>query len=87
MTRILRWYGSALSSPGQRRGEHAEVILRAIAPELFSRDFTIDTGQIVNQGRARGLFRGLVSLDDEPMTPREERGYGQVSLSSARGCT
>jgi hypothetical protein len=52
---------------------------------LFSRDFTIDTGQIVNQGRARALFRGLVSLDDEPMTPREERGYGQVSLSSARG--
>jgi hypothetical protein len=52
---------------------------------LFSRDFTIDTGQIVNQGRARGLFRGLVSLDDEPMTPREERGYGQISVSSARG--
>ena len=52
---------------------------------LFSRDFTIDTGQIVNQGRARALFRGLASLDDEPMTPREERGYGQVSLSSARG--
>jgi hypothetical protein len=52
---------------------------------LFSRDFTIDTGQIVNQGRARALFRGLVSVDDEPMTPREERGYGRVSLSSARG--
>ena len=52
---------------------------------LFSRDFTIDTGQIVNQGRARSLFRSLVSLGDEPMTPREERGYGQVSLSSARG--
>jgi hypothetical protein len=52
---------------------------------LFSRDFTIDTGQVVNQGRARALFRGLVSVDDEPMTPREERGYGQVSLSAARG--
>jgi hypothetical protein len=26
-----------------------------------------------------------VSVHDEPMTPREERGYGQVSLSSARG--
>jgi hypothetical protein len=52
---------------------------------LFSRDFTIDTGQVVNQGRARALFRGLVSIDDEPMTPREERGYGQVSLSSVRG--
>jgi hypothetical protein len=55
-------------------------------PEVFfSRDFTIDTGQIVNQGRAKGLFRGLVSLDGEPMTPREERGFGQASLSSIRG--
>lgn len=52
---------------------------------LFSRDFTIDTGQIINQGRAKGLFRGLASTDDEPMTPREERGFGAVSLSSARG--
>jgi hypothetical protein len=55
-------------------------------PKLFfSRDFTIDTGQIVNQGRARALFRGLVTLDGEPMTPREERGLGQASLSTVRG--
>jgi len=52
---------------------------------FFSRDFTIDTGQIVNQGRATGLFGGLVSLEGEPMTPREERGFGQASLSSIRG--
>ncbi|MYS81038.1 hypothetical protein [Embleya scabrispora] len=52
---------------------------------VLSREFTIDTGQIVNQGRARGLFRGLVTVADEPMTPREERGYGEVSLSSIRG--
>ncbi|PZG04931.1 hypothetical protein [Nonomuraea aridisoli] len=32
-----------------------------------------------------GLFRGLVSLDGEPMTPREERGFGAASLSSVRG--
>jgi hypothetical protein len=60
--------------------------LAGYPPEVFfSRDFTIDTGQIVNQGRATGLFRGLVSLDGEPMTPREERGFGQASLSSVRG--
>jgi hypothetical protein len=53
---------------------------------FFSPRFTIDTGQIVNQGRARTLFRGLAGTDDEPMTPREERGYGTVgSLSTARG--
>ncbi|MEO3868279.1 hypothetical protein ABGB18_05550 [Nonomuraea sp. B12E4] len=51
---------------------------------FFSRDFTVDTGQIVNQGRAMSLFRGLVSLD-EPMTPREERGFGQAGLSTVRG--
>jgi hypothetical protein len=55
------------------------------AAVFFSRDFTVDTGQIVNQGRARRLFRGLAATDDEPMTPREERGYGTTSLSSARG--
>jgi hypothetical protein len=55
------------------------------AAAFFSRDFTIDTGQIVNQGRALGLFRGLVSIDGEPMTPREERGFGAASLSSVRG--
>ncbi|MEV6332225.1 hypothetical protein [Streptomyces sp. NPDC051909] len=55
------------------------------ASTVFSREFTIDTGQIVNQGRGQGQFRGLVSVPDEPMTPREERGYGEVSLSSIRG--
>ncbi|MGW1768683.1 hypothetical protein ACWCQL_32165 [Streptomyces sp. NPDC002073] len=55
------------------------------AAAVFSRDFTIDTGQIVNQGRGQGLFRGLAATTDEPMTPREERGYGEVSVSSARG--
>ncbi|MFI8265482.1 hypothetical protein [Streptomyces sp. NPDC085665] len=55
------------------------------AAAVFSREFTIDTGQIVNQGRGKGLFRGLAATTDEPMTPREERGYGEVSVSSARG--
>ncbi|MBG0819048.1 hypothetical protein HS045_33470 [Planomonospora sp. ID82291] len=66
---------------------YAEALQTAGYPAaaFFSRDFSIDTGQIVNQGRAMGLFRGLVSIDGEPMTPREERGFGQASLSSVRG--
>ncbi|MFJ3213243.1 NUDIX domain-containing protein [Streptomyces flaveolus] len=52
---------------------------------FFSRTFTIDTGQIVNQGRAEKLFRGLTATNGEPMTPREERGFGQASLSTVRG--
>ncbi|WP_405686074.1 hypothetical protein OG204_18685 [Streptomyces sp. NBC_01387] len=52
---------------------------------FFSRAFTIDTGQIVNQGRAEHLFRGLTGTNGEPMTPREERGFGQASLSTVRG--
>lgn len=52
---------------------------------FFSRAFTIDTGQIVNQGRAQHLFRGLTENNGEPMTPREERGFGQASLSTVRG--
>ncbi len=52
---------------------------------FFDPRFTIDTGTIVNQGRARHLFRGLVSREDEPTTPHEERGYGSVSISTQRG--
>ncbi|EKD90881.1 MAG: hypothetical protein ACD_30C00073G0001, partial [uncultured bacterium] len=52
---------------------------------FFSRNFTIDTGQIVNQGRAIFEFKGLVSGMDIPVTPREERGFGNLSISSMRG--
>lgn len=55
-------------------------------PETFFHPrFTIDTGTIVNQGRARHLFRGLASREDDPITPHEERGYGPVSISMQRG--
>ncbi|MGW4695412.1 hypothetical protein ACWEO1_23890 [Kitasatospora cineracea] len=66
---------------------HARALLSAGYPAaaFFSRDFTIDTGQIVNQGRALHLFRGLAATDGEPMTMREERGFGQASLSTVRG--
>ncbi|WP_330300485.1 hypothetical protein [Streptomyces sp. NBC_00503] len=52
---------------------------------FFSRTFTIDTGQIVNQGRAEKVFRGLTATNGEPMAPRGERGFGQASLSAVRG--
>ncbi|MGW8700681.1 hypothetical protein ACWGOK_27790 [Streptomyces eurythermus] len=66
---------------------YAAVLERAGYPPrlFFSRAFTIDTGQIVNQGRAEHLFRGLTGTSGEPMTPREERGFGLVSLSTVRG--
>ncbi|WP_031072064.1 hypothetical protein [Streptomyces sp. NRRL WC-3742] len=66
---------------------YATALIQAGYPAslFFSRAFTIDTGQIVNQGRAQGLFRGLAATNGEPMTPREERGFGQVSVSSSRG--
>ncbi|MFE0916038.1 MULTISPECIES: hypothetical protein [unclassified Streptomyces] len=70
---IVETYSSAMRAAGYP------------AAAVFSREFTIDTGQIVNQGRGMGLFRGLAATTDEPMTPREERGYGEVSVSSARG--
>ena len=66
---------------------YAAVLEQAGYPPsaFFDRNFTIDTGQIVNQGKAIALFRGLATTVDEPMTPREERGYGRISLSSQRG--
>jgi hypothetical protein len=52
---------------------------------FFSRNFSIDTGQIVNQGRAWHEFRGLASAPNIPMNPREERGFGHNSLVSNQG--
>jgi hypothetical protein len=60
---LISGYGSAVLSSG-------------LSPSLFfSRGFTIDTGQSVNQGRGHVLFKGLVSKPDIPATPWEERGY------------
>lgn len=52
---------------------------------FFSKQFTVDTGQIVNQGRALSLFNGLTQTPDLPLTPQEERGYGNNSISTQRG--
>ncbi|WAP57958.1 hypothetical protein [Streptomyces sp. S465] len=66
---------------------YAAALERAGYPPrmFFSRTFTIDTGQIVNQGRAEKLFRGLTGTNGEPMTPLEERDFGRASLSALRG--
>ncbi len=57
-----------------------------LPPDLFfDPRFTIDTGQIVNQGRAKEIFKGLVTKDEEPLTPREATAYGNTSVSTLRG--
>ncbi|MEU1762974.1 hypothetical protein [Micromonospora sp. NPDC005652] len=55
---------------------YARALLTAgLDPSLFfSRRFTIDTGQSVNQGRGHVLFKGLLSTNDIPANPWEERG-------------
>jgi hypothetical protein len=67
----------------------AEVFrLSGIPAELFfHRHFLVDTGQIVNQGRAyEAHFKGLASRRDLPLTPNEIKGYGEtLSLSVIRG--
>lgn len=71
----------------------AEGLVRAmtvanLAPaDLFRYGLVVDTGVIVNQGRAITEFKGLASRPDMPMTPNEEKGYGDVSQSSIRGNT
>ncbi len=62
--------------------DYATALLGSgLSPSLFfSREFTIDTGQAVNHGRGRMLFRGLVTAEDEPVTPWEERSnFGSSS--------
>jgi hypothetical protein len=65
----------------------AEILKLANFPPslFFDTGFTVDTGQIVNQGRAIRQFKGLVSTPDTPMNPHEERGYGINSFASRRG--
>lgn len=55
--------------------------------DLFKYGLVVDTGVIVNQGKAITEFGGLASRPDMPMTPNEEKGYGDVSQSSVRGNT
>lgn len=67
---------------------YAQALKEAELPPFyfFDREFTVDTGQIVNQGRAIFEFKGLISKIDTPLTPQEERGYGKkLSFSTRRG--
>jgi hypothetical protein len=60
--------------------------LSGYAPQsFFDPNWTIDTGTIVNQGKARPYFKGLTNSEDDPMSINEERGYGNLSISSQRG--
>ncbi len=53
---------------------------------VFDNRFTIDTGTIVNQGRAKHLFGGLATATNLPLTPQEQRSHGSgVSLGAMRG--
>lgn len=53
---------------------------------FFDPGFLVDTGHIVNQGRARSLFEWLVSQDDEPITVNEMKWYGDKNSTwSERG--
>jgi hypothetical protein len=51
---------------------------------IFDPHWIIDTGQIVNQGRAASEFRLLTTEGGLPHTPHEERGYGEVSFNAQR---
>lgn len=55
--------------------------------EILNYGFVVDTGVIVNQGKAISEFKGLASRQDLPLTPNEEKGYGVTSQSSVRGNT
>ncbi|MEU3198807.1 hypothetical protein [Streptomyces sp. NPDC006996] len=55
--------------------------------DLFRYGLVVDTGVIVNQGKAISEFKGLASKPDMPITPNEEKGYGDVSQSPVRGNT
>ena len=47
------------------------------ASTFFDKSFIIDTGAICNLGRAIKEFRGLVSIENEPLTLNHERNYGK----------
>ena len=49
------------------------------ASSFIDKTFTIDTGIICNLGRAISEFKGLVSVEDEPLTLNHERNYGRIN--------
>ncbi|WP_177154316.1 hypothetical protein [Actinosynnema pretiosum] len=85
---ILRARGKALAETDPTAAEHirhevlplvadyARALLGAGLPAslFFSRQFTLDTGPAINQGRALVLFKGLSTTEDTPISPWQERG-------------
>ena len=51
---------------------------------FFDKNFTIDTGIICNLGRAIHEFKGLVSLENEPLTLNHERNYGNINSTMTK---
>lgn len=49
---------------------------------FFDKNFTVDTGTICNLGKAFYEFKGLVSRENIPVTPQQERAYGSLSSLS-----
>ena len=47
--------------------------------DFFNPKFTIDTGIICNLGKSLNEFKGLTSLENEPLTPTHERNYGKTN--------
>lgn len=99
MLDMLRSQSAQLQNYNRRAAEHlASEILPLIETYayvlqeagyeprfFFDRNFTIDTGQIVNQGRAITQFKGLITNEDDVMTAHDMRGYGKdLSYSSLR---
>ena len=54
------------------------------AKVFFDKNFTIDTGIICNLGRAINEFKGLVSVENEPLTLNHERNYGNVNSTMTK---
>lgn len=53
---------------------------------FFDPKFLVDTWHIVNQGRAKHIFKGLVSQTDEPITVNEMKWYAdENSIGTSRG--
>lgn len=51
---------------------------------FFDKNFTIDTGIICNLGRAIHEFKGLVSIENEPLTLNHERNYGNINSTMTK---
>ena len=51
---------------------------------FFDKNFTIDTGIICNLGRAIHEFKGLVSVENEPLTLNHERNYGNKNSTMTK---